>query len=204
MRTASLGLHQPGGSWLHRAPAGTKLVGLVVFAVAVFALGRWLPALGLLGVAVVLIYVSTGLGLGTLWRQVRPLWVFVVFLVVMQVIARAWHNAVAVPAALVLLVSVAALVTLTTPTTDLVDTVVRAASPLRRVGVRPDRVGLAVLLGLRCVPLVASLAARTREAQIARGGTFDLRAFTVPLLVSALRSADALGEALVARGVDDE
>ena len=60
-----------------------------------------------------------------------------------------------------------------------------------------------MLLGIRCVPVVAGLAREVREAQIARGAVRDIRAFAVPLLVRALRDADAIGEALVARGFDD-
>jgi len=101
------------------------------------------------------------------------------------------------------LVAFAALVTLTTRTTDLVDVVVTAVTPLRRAGVHPERIGLLLLLGLRCVPLLAGLVDRVREAQIARSGAFSLSAFAVPLIISALRQADAMGEALLARGVDD-
>ena len=50
---------------------------------------------------------------------------------------------------------------------------------------------------------IADLAARVREAQRARGVERSVRAFAVPLVVSALRHADALGEALSARGLDD-
>ncbi|TGJ94898.1 energy-coupling factor transporter transmembrane protein EcfT, partial [Actinotalea fermentans ATCC 43279 = JCM 9966 = DSM 3133] len=36
-----------------------------------------------------------------------------------------------------------------------------------------------------------------------RGHERDVRAFAVPLVVGAMRQADALGEALRARGFDD-
>ena len=104
----------------------------------------------------------------------------------------------------VLVALLAALVTLTTRTTALVDVVVTTARPLRRIGVDPDRVGLIVALGIRCVPVVLSLAAEVRDAQLARGLTASPRAFAVPLVVRALRHADSLGEALVARGGVDE
>ena len=37
----------------------------------------------------------------------------------------------------------------------------------------------------------------------ARGAQRSVKAFAVPLIVRALREADAMGEALLARGVDD-
>jgi biotin transport system permease protein len=101
------------------------------------------------------------------------------------------------------LVLLAALVTLTTRTTDLVDALVAACRPLRVVRVDPERIGLMVALGIRCVPVVVGLAEEVREAQRARGLTASPRAFAVPLLVRSLRHADALGEALMARGLED-
>ena len=53
------------------------------------------------------------------------------------------------------------------------------------------------------VPLMAVLVREVSEAQWARGAQRSVRAFAVPLIVRALRQADALGESLVARGVDD-
>ena len=85
----------------------------------------------------------------------------------------------------------------------MVDAVVAAARPLRRVGVDPERVGLMLALGIRSVPVVVGLAEEVRDAQRARGLTASPRAFAVPLIVRSLRHADALGDALVARGVDD-
>ena len=81
--------------------------------------------------------------------------------------------------------------------------VVRTCRPLRRVGVEPERVGLLLALGIRSVPVVVGLAQEVREAQLARGLATSPTAFAVPLVVRSLRHADRLGEALVARGVDD-
>ena len=75
--------------------------------------------------------------------------------------------------------------------------------PLRFVGVDPARVGLLLALGIRCVPVVVGLAHEVRDAQRARGLAASPRAFVVPLIVRSLRHADALGEALVARGAED-
>jgi biotin transport system permease protein len=104
---------------------------------------------------------------------------------------------------IVALVLLAGLVTLTTRTTELVDVVVRICRPLRLVGVDPQRVGLLLALSIRTVPVVMALAEEVRDAQWARGLSASPRAFAVPLLVRSLRHADALGEALVARGADD-
>ena len=102
-----------------------------------------------------------------------------------------------------MLVLLAALVTLTTRTTDLVDAVVAGCRPLQVLRIDPERIGLVIALGIRCVPVVIGLAEEVRDAQRARGLGASPRAFAVPLLVRSLRHADALGEALTARGADD-
>jgi biotin transport system permease protein len=72
--------------------------------------------------------------------------------------------------------------------------------PLRRVGVDPEAVSMAVSLTLTMVPVVAGLAQRVRDAERARGVRLGVRG-VVPLLVLTLRHADQVGDALAARGV---
>ncbi|WP_372449002.1 energy-coupling factor transporter transmembrane component T [Qaidamihabitans albus] len=57
--------------------------------------------------------------------------------------------------------------------------------------------------GIRAVPVVVGFAEEIRDAQRARGLTTSPRAFAVPLIVRALRHADTLANALVARGLAD-
>ena len=51
--------------------------------------------------------------------------------------------------------------------------------------------------------MLGELVASVTQARRARGLGFSLRALVVPVIVGALRRADALGDALVARGLDD-
>lgn len=197
-----LGLYVPGTSPLHRAPAGAKLAGMVAAGVLSVFLDRvWqvAVALALVGAA----YAVAGLGLRTAGRQLRPLlWIGLVT-AGFHLVVNGWQRAVVVVGVLSVLLLLAALVTLTTRTTDLVDAVVSGCRPLRAVRVDPERVGLMVALGIRCVPVVVGLAEEVRDAQRARGLAASPRAFAVPLIVRSLRHADALGEALAARGIDD-
>jgi biotin transport system permease protein len=199
---SSLGLYVAGGSPLHRAPAGLKLLCLLAAgAGSVFLDQVWQVALGL--AVLCLGYRVAGLRLSTAVRQLRPLlWIGAVT-AAFHVAVNGWERAVVVVGTLAALVLLAALVTLTTRTTDLVDAVVAACRPLRVLRVDPERIGLMIALGVRCVPVVVGLAEQVRDAQRARGLTTSARAFAVPLVVRALRHADALGEALAARGLDD-
>lgn len=199
---SSIGLYIPGGSPLHRMRAGTKvLLMLVAGAGSVLLDHPWQVA-----VAVVLAfggYLVAGLSLGLALRQVRPLLWVVGVVMLFHLVVNGWERAVVFAGVIVVLVLLASLVTLTTRTTDMVDAVVHALRPLRRLGVHPERVGLLMALGIRSVAVVVDLAAEVRDAQRARGLSASPRAFAVPLIVRSLRHADALGDALVARGVDD-
>ncbi len=198
----ALGLYLPGDSVLHRMPAGAKLLLMVLAgAASVFLDHPWQGAVAVL--AVLGGYLLAGFPLGTAWRQVRPLLWLLGMVAVFHVVLGGWRQAAVFLGLVVSLVLLAALVTLTTRTTDMVDAVVRGLGPLRALGVDPERVGLLLALGIRSVPVVVGLAEEVRDAQRARGLTASPRAFAVPLVVRSLRHADALGDALVARGADD-
>jgi biotin transport system permease protein len=197
-----LALYQPGSSWAHRLPAGVKLVGLVLLAVASSLLGTWWQRCLLLTV-VLLLYPLAGLSQRFALRQLRALWWVLAAIAIAQLVLASWQQAISVAATILLLVLAAGLVTLTTTTTALSDFVVQLLGPLRRFGVRPDRVGLLIALSIRAVPVVLGLAEQIRDAQRARGLSASPRAFAVPLLVRALRHAQQMGDALVARGLDD-
>ena len=197
-----LGLYVPGQSVLHRMPAGPKLLVMVgAGGLSVFLDHAWQVALALLVVLVG--YVAAGLSPRTVAGQLRPLLWLGLVTAAFHVVVTGWQRALVVVGVLAVLVLLAALVTLTTRTTDLVDAVVVACRPLRVLRVDPARVGLMIALGIRCVPVVVGLAEGVRDAQRARGLSASPRAFAVPLVVRSLRHADALAEALAARGLDD-
>ncbi len=197
-----LGLYVPGSSVLHRAPAGAKLLVLVTAGLGAL----WLDEVWQVLVALVVVLVGygvAGLPIRVAVRQLRPLVWIAAGTAVFHVLVNGWERAFVVVGVLAVLVLLAALVTLTTRTTALVDAVVTACRPLRVLRVDAERVGLMIALGIRCVPVVVGLAQDVRDAQRARGLSASPRAFAVPLIVRSLRHADALGEAMVARGVDD-
>ncbi|HET7357497.1 MAG TPA: energy-coupling factor transporter transmembrane protein EcfT [Nocardioidaceae bacterium] len=197
-----LGLYQPGASPVHRAPAVLKLLLMLALGVASVFLDRtWEVAAALL--AVVVGYAVARIPIRTAVAQIRPLLWVVGFAAVVHVFLDGWARAFVVVGVVVALVLLAGLVTLTTRTDAMVDALVALLRPLRHVGVDSERIGLVLALGIRCVPVVVGLAEEVRDAQRARGLTASPRAFAVPLVVRSLRHADALGEALLARGVED-
>ena len=192
----------PGQSWLHRSPAAAKLGGLLVLLAVTLTLSSPI-AVAVAAIATVALYATAGLA-GAVPAQVRPLRWLVLGLLVLQTLTAGWVTAVIVTGRLVVAVVLAGLVTLTTRIVDLLDVLERVLRPMRRVGVDSERVALVLALAIRTVPVVARLAEEIRDAQRARGIAASPRSFAVPFVVRSLRHADALGEALAARGLDDE
>ncbi|MFD4428533.1 energy-coupling factor transporter transmembrane component T family protein, partial [Nocardia sp. NPDC058497] len=198
------GLYSPGDSLPHRLPAGVKLALLVVAIVAMTVFVR-----SPLGVAGAVVVVACLFALARIsWRvalaQVRPVLWMTLIIGVFQLLTTSPARAVVVCGVLLVSVALAALVTVTTRVTDMLDALTRALGPLRRVGVNPERVSLLLALAIRCVPLLAQIVHEVAEARRARGVSWSATALVTPVLVRALRTADAMGEALAARGVDDD
>lgn len=196
------GLFEPGTSLLHRLPAGAKLIGLGALLTAIVVASS-VPALALGALLAALGYAMAGVGWRVALAQVWPLrWFALVLLAVQWWLAGAERAVVSV-GGLVVAVALAGLVTVTTRVSAMTSAFATAMRPLSIVGIEPDRVALVLALGVRAVPLVAGLAAEVREAHRARGLPLDPRTYGVPLVVRTLRHADAVGEALAARGLDD-
>ncbi|MGW5382862.1 energy-coupling factor transporter transmembrane component T family protein [Nocardia sp. NPDC003963] len=199
-----IGLYFPGRSLLHRIPAGVKLLSLVTAIVAATVLVRTPVQIGILAVVVAGLF-----GLARIpWRvalaQLRPVVWMLALIAVVQVLTTSPARAAVVCGLLLLSVALAALVTLTTRVTDMLDAVTRALGPLRYLGADPERIGLMLALAIRCVPLLAGIVREVADARRARGLQWSVTALATPVLVRALRTADAMGDALAARGVDDD
>jgi biotin transport system permease protein len=195
-------MYRPGSSILHRMPAGPKLLTVMALALAISLApaSPWLLA-GMAGL-VIGCYLLTGLGLPELGRQLRDLRWLIVVMLVPQALFLSLPTAATNITRVVVVVLLAALVTLTTRAEDLIDAIERALGPLRQYGVNPSRIALMLSMTITTVPVIAGFAAQIREAQRARGVPMHPLAFAVPLLVMALKHADELADALTARGID--
>lgn len=197
-----LGLYQPGTSPLHRLTPGPKLIGLFLLAVAVLvAKGPW-TGLGFVALAIALAALGS-LSPGSVLRALRPFAIVAVLLLGFNAWQNGWPRAVEVVADLTALILAATVLTATTAVNDLLDTIVRALGPFRRLGVDPDRVGLTFSLMLRALPGTIDLAAETRDAARARGLERSIRARTIPLVLRVVARARDTGDAIHARGVLD-
>ena len=194
--------YQPGTSPLHRSRAGVKLLGLLVFSTVLVAWQS--PVTVLVGIVLVAgLYGAGGFGARTLVAQVWPLRWIVLLLLPFQWWTAGWQVAVAVVGTLMVAVVGAALISLTTRVTDLLDVIARLLEPARTIGVDPDRVALLLALTIRAVPVIAGTLHEARDARRARGLEHSTRALVTPIVVRTIRHADRVGDALAARGIDD-
>ena len=203
----TLALYVPRPTAVHRAPAGVKLLALSVTGALLFAVPTLPVAIGTLAAVLALALGSAQLPPQLLVRQVRLLLGWLIALVVVHALVTDLMTGAMAAVRLIAVVLAAAVVTATTRVTDMVAVVEWLCRPLQVVGVRPARIGLLIAMTLRFIPVLAERADRIREAQAARGGSArGVRAtvaLVVPLLISVLRMAHTVGEALDARGADD-
>ena len=197
-----IGLYHPGTSLLHRTPAGVKVLvfAALTLAIALTAGGAWtLPAAGCLTAT---LYLLAGLGIRSLLRQFcAARWIVLVMLVT-QVIFLPVLVALTNTGRVLIVIVLAALITLTTRIPALLDATERALAPFRRFGVNPAAIGLLLALTITAIPVIGGFAADIREAQRARGAPVRLQRFVVPLLVMSLKHSDELADALTARGIE--
>ena len=110
---------------------------------------------------------------------------------------------------LILFVSIAFLVTLTSSPSELADAFARILSPLRRFRIPVQDLALILFMAIRFIPVLYEEFSTIRNAQIIRGVQFSGSLFTrirktvciiIPVFVAALQRADELALAIEARG----
>lgn len=202
MSDSLAGAHQPGDTLLHRLPVGAKVLGLAAFSLAVvvvrdaWAAGAFLlVALGLTALARV--------RLRTLARATRAVLLIAAFAGGLQWWWYGAGKAIETLLDLVTLSLAAVVLTTTTSVNAMLDAVVRWLRPLRPLGVRPERVALAMSLAIGALPGTLTIARETRDAARARGLGRHPRAYLSPFVIRMVARSLETGDALHARGLGD-
>jgi len=226
LRTVVIGQYVVGDSPVHRLDPRTKIMGVLVFMAVLFAADRTsVPSYLILAAVALGGYRLAGISFRYMVRSIKPVLVILFFTVVInlfwyrgEVVFRIWRLAVtregiamagAMGVRLLLLVTTAALLTLTTPPIALTDGLERLLSPWKRIGVPAHELALMLTIALRFIPTLIDEADRIMKAQMARGADFttgglvqrakSLLPLLVPLFVSSFRRADELATAMEAR-----
>lgn len=217
---AELGQYIPGSSRIHRLDPRAKLLGLLLYGIALLAAPTGAAA-SLTGGAILPAIILAGLPPAFIWRQVRPLLIFLAIIFIFQAALTPGETAVALGpvrltreglnyallalARVFYLVLAATLMMATTDPLALADGLERLLRPGQRLGLPAGELALMLTLALRFVPTMAEEAERIMRAQLARGSSFqgykvkNLMPLVIPLFVSAFRRAEGLAEAMEAR-----
>ncbi|WJY89936.1 energy-coupling factor transporter transmembrane component T family protein [Corynebacterium confusum] len=98
---------------------------------------------------------------------------------------------------------VAFLLTLTSTVDEIMESMERTLAPLARFGLPVETISLAMSLTIRLIPLMFETVGEVLDARKARGANMSVMAFATPVVIRSIRRAQAMGEALAARGVGD-
>lgn len=194
-----IGAFVPGSSWLHATPFAAKLLALVLFSIALNTV-RDPAALALAAMVVLGLYASAGSRMLRRLGDLRALWPMLLVVALLQGWFDGWPVAAATLLRIVALVGFASLVTFTTKTGEMLDTLAPLFAPLRLLGVNPRLPALAIGLVIRLVPMLLELWTARQEAWQARTGRRASIRLIPSFLAEALALADQLAEALDARG----
>ncbi|MEJ5919665.1 energy-coupling factor transporter transmembrane component T family protein [Corynebacterium sp. H78] len=198
-----LGLYIDGTSVFHRTDPKVKMLILSVFLIAT---AIWIKTwqAGLVCVAVVLCaYAFARIPASALFRQMMGAFPILAFFGLILWWRAGWETALTSFSVLLAAILAAILFTLTTRITAVMDTVEQALLPLARFGFPAETVALALALTLRLIPLQVQSIAEVLEARKARGASWSVTAFGVPVVIRSIGRAQAVGDALIARGAGD-
>ncbi|ODS58987.1 MAG: transporter [Agrobacterium sp. SCN 61-19] len=194
-------LHVEGQSLLHRIPVKPKLIGLMAFGLALY----WVDHPLVLTVALIAtgsLYLSTGVGVPEGFRRLKPVLFTIAFLALVNLLLLSPHEALVITLRLVAILLLAAAVTASTTIADFMAAVTDLARPLEQLGLmKAADLGLALGLVLRFVPEIAARYEALKEAHAARGIPVKLSRMLGPLIISTLKDADRIAEAIDARGI---
>ena len=225
MREVSFGQYYPAKSFVHKCDPRLKIVFLVAYIVAVF-LAKNFYALGACAFVFLLMAAFSGVPLKSLLRSVKAVLFLLAFTSILNlffhtgetVIWQWWiikiskeaiYFTVFFAVRLFLLVLGSAVLTLTTTPVALTDGLESLLSPLKVIRFPVHELALIMSIALRFIPILTDETGRIMNAQKARGADFEtgglfkrvkaIIPILIPLLISAFRRADELGDAMDAR-----
>ncbi|MDR1214492.1 MAG: hypothetical protein LBK54_10490 [Propionibacteriaceae bacterium] len=197
-----LGHYQRLDSAVEAWPIGLKYAVALSLSLPACLIQRWWSTLASLGLTLLLLRVA-GLRPSRAWTLPPVFLGLIAALVLVHGLTDGWIAGLVVAGDLALALFAARLVVMTTPAPQLIDALVALTRPLARFGFPGQRFGLAVLVMVRSVPHLAGCLALVREAAAARGLQRRLGPQLNQVVVRAVGYAQATGDAMAARGLDE-
>lgn len=221
----TFGQYYPTKSFVHKADPRIKLLALIAYIVALFLANNFYSLL--LGfVVLVAAVIASRVPLGSVLRSVKAIIFLLIFTAVLNLffhggehllvewwIIKIYREGVIFTVFFILrlffLVMGSALLTLTTSPVELTDGIESLLTPLKWIRFPVHELALIMSIALRFIPTLIDETNRIISAQKARGADFEsgnifkrIKAIVpilIPLLISAFRRAEELGDAMDAR-----
>lgn len=187
-------------TWLHRIPAGIKLMAVAGVSVLVLSVDRWQP-LAFVFVATCLLVASLGTAGIERVKSLRSLLPLIMGIGVLHAVVASVDAALLSVLRIMVMVMLADLVTVTTPMQDMMRAIQPLLMPLRGVGISPKRLSLAVALVIRFIPVLIAQWQAQRDAWCSRSDRKPRLQLLVPFISLALRRTDRIAESVAARSI---
>ena len=220
----TFGQYYNSNSFVHKTDPRIKILLLIAYIVAVFLAGNFLSLAAVLVFLIIAVMFSS-VPIGSVLRSIKAIFFLILFTAVLNVLFHVrsetdtvyfWVitkegllSAAFLASRLILLVTGSSLLTLTTTPVSLTDGLESLLKPLALIKFPVHELALIMSIALRMIPTLANETDRIICAQKARGADFEsgniisrLKALVpvlIPLIISALRRADELGDAMDAR-----
>ena len=224
IRDITLGQYYPAGSILHKLDPRVKLVGTMIFLIAVFSY-RGIPGLVCITVCLAALIKLSKVPFSYMVKGLRAIvvllaltCVFNLFLTPGEVVFSFWKVTITkeginlsfrMVLRLIYLILGTSLMTRTTTPNQLTDGLEQGLKPLNRIHVPVHELAMMMSIALRFIPILIEETDKIMKAQTARGANFDeggliqkaksMVPLLVPLFISAFRRANDLALAMEAR-----
>ena len=225
MNDVSFGQYYPAKSFVHKCDPRLKILFLIIYIVAVF-LADSFYSLGVCAAVLLLIVAFSSVPIRSLIRSVKAILFLLVFTALLNLFLNgggkeifAWKfiriteegvkSALFIAIRVFLLVFGSTILTLTTTPVSLTDGIESLLKPLKWIRFPVHELALIMSIALRFIPILTDETSRIMNAQKARGADFEsgglvkrIKAIVpilIPLLISAFRRAEELGDAMDAR-----
>lgn len=197
-----LSLYHDKTSLLHRVPAGWKLLFLMVSGTALFAFED-IVFIGAFFLVVSGLYAIARIPPSLAFRQIKPILFLLAAIFGVQLYLSGLLVASVIVIRFAALILTASLVTLTTRTTELIDSLEFALRPFGRF-IALEKVSLAISMTIRFIPLIMRVTEEVKEAQRTRGLERSVFAVAMPVVIRTLQRGEQIAEAIEARSFDSD
>ena len=225
LKDITLGQYFPGTSVIHRLDPRTKLLGVILYIVALFLTKSWISYGVVLCFLIFAISVSK-IPPKSIVSGMKPLVIILVFTGVLNlfysdggmVLVKLWKltitteglkRAILMTSRILMLISGTFLLTYTTSPISLTDGLESLLGPLKKLHMPVHELSMMMCIALRFIPTLIEETDKIMNAQKARGADFEtgsiidrakaLIPVLVPLFISAFRRADELATAMECR-----